>query len=87
MTTNKLPPDPDGMNDQRAEWADQSIACFQDATNTEDENAICDLLANIMHRCDQRGDNFAEELRRALTHYDAETAMQGKQSNGIRVQV
>ena len=34
MTAQILPPDPEGMNDLRSEWAGQAIAVFTLATGT-----------------------------------------------------
>jgi hypothetical protein len=68
-----LPSDPDGMKDRRAVWAGQSLACFCTATGTDQEDAVCDLLADLMHWCDRHGQAFAHELDRARNHYAAET--------------
>ena len=68
-----LPPDPDGKNDDRASWAGRAVAAFQEATRTDDEDALCDLLADLMHWCDRNQSDFATELDRAQHHYDAET--------------
>lgn len=70
----RLPPDPEGMNDQRAEWADAAIRKFQRITNADDEDALCDLLCDLMHWCDRDALDFDRELNRAKMHYDAETA-------------
>jgi hypothetical protein len=68
-----LPPDPEGMNDRRAAWAGQAIAAFIAATGTDQEDAVCDLLADLMHWCDRHGQDFGHEQARAQDHYDAET--------------
>jgi hypothetical protein len=68
-----LPPDPDGMNDRRAQWAGHAIAAFRDATGTDEADAVCDLLADLMHWCDRHGQEFRRELDRANHHYVAET--------------
>jgi hypothetical protein len=69
-----LPPDPDGMNFDRAAWADKAIAAFRDATGTDTEDALSDLLADLMHWADRAGYGFNDELDRARRHYEAETA-------------
>lgn len=69
-----LPPDPEGMNNSRARWADSVLEMFQWQTGTDFEDALSDLLADFMHWCDRSGQNFEKELRRAQTHYKAETA-------------
>jgi hypothetical protein len=69
----KIPPDPEQMNDDRAEWAEVAIEAFEGKTGTDREDAVCDLLADLMHFCDRNGFEFAVELGRAETHYEAET--------------
>jgi hypothetical protein len=68
-----LPPDPDVMNDERAGWAGQAIATFMLATGSDREDALADLLADLMHWCDRRGFSFAAELERGRNHYETET--------------
>jgi hypothetical protein len=46
---------------------------FQRLTGTDTADAVSDLLTNLMHWCDWSGQAFPEELRRALSHYAAET--------------
>ena len=70
-----LPPDPDGMNDERAAGGKAALEVFQDLTRTEAIDAIGDLLSDLMHLCD-RTDVFGEfeaALRRARMHYRDET--------------
>ncbi len=69
----QLPPDPDGMNDRRAGWAEEAVAAFMAASGTDLDNAICDLLADLMHLCDRNGQDFERQLLRAEYHYEAET--------------
>lgn len=76
INPKQLPPDPEGMNDNRAEWADGAIEAFQAATGTDREDALSDLLCDLMHLCDRDvflGD-FDTQLERARGHYEAETA-------------
>ncbi len=73
MTAQALPPDPEGMNDNRAAWAGEALAVFMLATGTDLEDAVSDLIADLMHWCDRHGIAFDEELARAATHYEAET--------------
>lgn len=72
-----LPPDPEGQNDDRAEWARQALETFAATTGLnmdgETPEAIGDLLANIMHFCDRNGLDFDERLANARFHYDEET--------------
>lgn len=69
----ELPPDPDGQNDDRAEWADTALNAFMRVTRTDHEDAVSDLLADLMHYCDRQGWNFEDELRRGSEHYHEET--------------
>ena len=68
-----LPPDPDCKNDDRALWAAAALATFMDATGAHHEDAVCDLLADLMHFCDRYEGNFRAALKRARYHYRAET--------------
>ena len=70
---SNLPPDPDDMNDQRADWAESAINLFRAKTGTDGEDAICDLTADLMHWCDRNGQDFNTELLRGSGHYEAET--------------
>jgi hypothetical protein len=71
--TRDLPPDPEGMNDDRAEWAHSAIRQFQCATGTDWQDTLSDLLGDLMHFADRQGFNFNAELDRARMHYEAET--------------
>jgi hypothetical protein len=62
------------MNASRVRWADMLLEEFQSLTGSDLEDAVSDLLADLMHWCDQSGQNFEKELCRAQTHYKAETA-------------
>ena len=69
----KLPYDPDGMNDQRAAWAGLAIRTFRWTTGSDLEEALADLLADLMHWSDRSGIPFEASLELARFHYDAET--------------
>jgi hypothetical protein len=71
--TRKLPPDPDNMNDDRAVWAGNALATFMQQTGTDQEGALCDLLADLMHWCDRNNSDFDAALERARAHYETET--------------
>jgi hypothetical protein len=61
------------QNEKRAEWAQGAIDSFQDITGTDDEDAISDLLCDMMHLCDSNdGPDFLSEVARARGHYDYE---------------
>jgi hypothetical protein len=71
--TNTLPPDPEGLNDKRAQWAAAALRCFQDESGADDE-ALGDLLCDLMHWCDRNSSDFDAALSTARMHYAAETA-------------
>lgn len=68
-----LPPDPEDQNDARAEWTGAALAAFQSQTGTEDDDALSDLLCDLMHWADRHNEDFNAELARARNHYDVET--------------
>lgn len=72
-----LPPDPEGMNDDRAGWADTAIAAFRKATGTDEADAVSDLIADLRHWCDRKELPWEAELARGLEHYRIETSPEG----------
>ena len=68
-----LPQDPDQLNADRALWAAAALAELRRQTGADLEDAVSDLLADLMHWCDRFGQEFPKELRRALNHYQEET--------------
>jgi len=66
--TKPLPPDPEEKNEIRAQSADLALMVFQGQTGADIEDAVSDLLADVMHWCDRHGREFHEELRRARSH-------------------
>lgn len=73
----QLPPDPEGMNDKRAQWAHQALENFGEATGLsmihEKECVVTDLLCDLRHWCDRNEVDFEGSLRMAEMHYEAET--------------
>jgi hypothetical protein len=72
-----LPPDPEGMNEARSGWAAQAIDAFREATGTDEQDALGDLLVDMMHWADRRHHDFDAALLRARDHYEAETLPEG----------
>jgi hypothetical protein len=68
-----LPPDPDNMNDSRAQWADAALSAFMKETGADLEDSLGDLLADLMHWSDRNNFDFEAALDRARWHYEAET--------------
>jgi hypothetical protein len=73
MKASSLPPNPDGLNSARAEWAQAAIIAFRKVTGTEEEEALSDLLCDLMHLANRQGENFYESLGRAINNYVEET--------------
>jgi len=72
--TKRLPPDPEYMNDNRATWAGAALKRFQSITGTDDEDALSDLLGDLMHWSDRNNFDFDAAMAHARMHYKAETA-------------
>lgn len=69
----KLPPDPEGMNDKRAAWAGVALKAFCTETGADLEEALGDLLTDLMHWADRNSFDMDAALERARSHYEAET--------------
>ena len=69
----KLPPDPELMNDERAEWAESVLDLYQRITRCDREPALRDLLCGMMHWCDRNNENFDESLAWAEDYYYEDT--------------
>jgi len=67
-------PDPEGMNAERASWARQALATFKAETRCGEEDAVADLMTNLMHHCDRAGLDFIAEMGRAVRNYEQETS-------------
>jgi hypothetical protein len=61
------------MNDSRARWAGAAVSVFMKETGTDQEDAMADLLADLMHWADRNQYDFDAALERARLHYHAET--------------
>ena len=72
--TRPLPADPAKQNEGRARCAAAALAEFRRQTGADLADEVSDLLADLMHWCDRFGQEFPKELRRALDHYEEETA-------------
>jgi hypothetical protein len=70
--SENLPPDPDNMNDSRAQWAEAALSTFMRETGTGQEDALGDLLADLRHWCDRNNYDFEAALDRAQVHCEAE---------------
>lgn len=80
-TATVLPADPEGMNDDRAEWAQNALDAFASVTSMDTagedaETILTDLLADLMHWSDRNGVKFSNVLACAQSHYCEETIVQ-----------
>lgn len=78
MNTKLLPADPDGLNDDRAEWAGEAVEAFAGAvyatrTTESDATILSDLLCNLRHWADRNAVDFDTALVQAICHYADET--------------
>lgn len=70
----KLPPDPDGMNDERAGLAKSAMDALPVDGDVPAENRVRDLLCNLHHWCDRNGIDFDSIAEEAEGSYRSETA-------------
>jgi ribosomal protein L16 Arg81 hydroxylase len=59
-------------NYKRAAWAREAVDAFIAETQTDEGDALCDLLCDLMHLADREGWNFERQYTRASDHYEAE---------------
>jgi hypothetical protein len=59
-------------NSDRAAWAAEALATFRRRTGTDCEDALPDLLCDLMHWADEHELNFGEALDKARDHHHAE---------------
>jgi hypothetical protein len=59
-------------NLERAEWAQATLRSFQSATGADYQDALPDLLCDLLHRSDRDDVNFEKALKTARMHYEAE---------------
>ncbi len=67
-----LPPDPEGMNNQRSELAFYAMREFAQQSRTNPEFVLRDLMVDMMHWCDRHGESFADALDLATQSYQEE---------------
>ena len=79
MTTITIPEhgghDPDNMNSARVHWGYCTVKSFMQLTRADEDTALCDLLADLMHYADAHHGKgyFADQLERACQHFTEET--------------
>lgn len=81
------PPDPDEQNNDRAQWAYETLREFNRQTGVDLADSVGDLLADLAHFLDRLnlelfgGEplTMASAIRRARMHYEEETDGKGEQ--------
>jgi hypothetical protein len=59
-------------NLDRAEWAAAALRHFQSTTGADYQDALPDLLCDLLHWSDRDNVNFEKALKTARLHYEAE---------------
>lgn len=59
-------------NEDRASWAQAALDAFQEVTGTDDEDALADLLCDLMHWADWKKQDFKAAMSRGEGHYRVE---------------
>lgn len=72
--SHEVPLSREVTNSDRAIWARIALEAFQAETGTDDEDALSDLIADLLHLADRTGEDFRKALDRGFDHYDAELA-------------
>ena len=66
--------DMDGMNEDRAEWANEAVLHFQSITGKEElETGVADLLCNLQHLCYREDFDFHRLIKNAVGMWEQET--------------
>jgi hypothetical protein len=60
-------------NLDRAAWAEEALLAFRRRTGADYEDALCDLLCDLMHWADEHQFDYDAALDRARDHHEAET--------------
>jgi len=72
-TAGPFPPDPEEKNEARSTWAEIALLAFIEATGSEAEYAVRDLVADLMHWCDRHDLSWEDERQSGEGHYTEET--------------
>lgn len=74
MKKDNLPPDPEKMNEHRANRANSMMQEFWHSTDDVPEQPFAEILCDFMHWADRNGVHFADSLARARVYYALETS-------------
>lgn len=58
---------------ERREWASAAIAVYRERTNTEQADAISDLVCDLMHLAKKYKQDELHAIERGISHWYAET--------------
>jgi hypothetical protein len=87
----RLPPDPERMNNQRADWARNVVEFFEQYGEKPHPNAsedqrcrmagqnLSDMIADFGHYCNRIGLSMQDVIQAATVHYSEETNNEGEQ--------
>lgn len=70
-----LPPDPDGLNKNRAQRAADAVSAYVRNGNTDEESQLYDLLVDLRHWADRNGKDFDETVAKSKDSYLEETKL------------
>jgi hypothetical protein len=74
VSKHELPPDPDGKNDKRAEWAGMCILLMHMLSGADNGVESLGVLVTYMfHWCDRSGYDMDKVFRRSRDMYRQET--------------
>ena len=68
-----LPPDPEGLNERRAERAAIALQAYMNIGATEDDSLLYDLLVDLRHWADHNGKDFDVTVVKSKESYAEET--------------
>lgn len=60
-------------NEDRAGFGEEAVQAFIAVCSTDEEDAVADLICDLLHFAAQRGDDALKTARRGISNYVAET--------------
>jgi hypothetical protein len=84
-TMPDLPPDPDNMNDLRAQRADDVLAAYNHGHGYDEEmlEGMAGITSNFAHFCDRNGITLVAALQLGTSFYREETGGLGRQFEAL----
>lgn len=93
MNQKPIPPDPDKMNDKRAQAAERALLAFAEDIGEIHQRGklgelaaqnLSDLLADMAHFCDREGISLSKCWSNARSNYGEESDGRGKQFHRLK---